>query len=93
VTDPVSRPPYVGYCADSRESGRPARRDGGAVTRKLLLTVDETAEVVGLGKTKVYELIASGELEAVRIGRCRRVPVEAVKAYVIRLRDLEGEGL
>ncbi len=39
----------------------------------------------GLGRTKVYELISSGELRTVTIGRRRFVPVTAVEEYVARL--------
>lgn len=53
---------------------------------KLLLTVEETANVIGIGRTKVFELIASGVLESVRIGGARRVPTAAVADYVERLR-------
>lgn len=52
----------------------------------LLLTVSEAARMLGLGRSKTYELIAAGALEVVHIGRCCRVPVDAVEAYVDRLR-------
>ncbi len=39
----------------------------------------------GLGRTKVYELITSGELRTVKIGRRRFVPASAVEEYVARL--------
>jgi excisionase family DNA binding protein len=39
----------------------------------------------GLGRTKVYELITSGELRTVKIGRRRFVPAAAVEEYVARL--------
>ena len=39
----------------------------------------------GLGRTKVYELITSGELRTVKIGRRRFVPATAVEEYVARL--------
>lgn len=39
--------------------------------------------------TMTFELIAAGELEAVHIGRCTRVPVDSVEAYVQRLRSDE----
>lgn len=39
----------------------------------------------GLGRTKVYELITSGELRTVKIGRRRFVPAAAVEEYVSRL--------
>jgi excisionase family DNA binding protein len=34
----------------------------------------------------VYELMASGALASVRVGRCRRVPREALAELVINLR-------
>jgi excisionase family DNA binding protein len=51
----------------------------------LLLTVSAAAEVLGLGRSKVYELIARKELESVRVGRARRVPRASLEAYVSRL--------
>lgn len=56
------------------------------MTKQLLVPVETAAEVLGLGRTKVFELIAKGELEAVRIGRSRRVPTDALEQYVARLR-------
>jgi excisionase family DNA binding protein len=41
----------------------------------------------GLGRTKVYELISSGELRTVKIGRRRFVPATAVEEYVARLEN------
>ncbi len=55
-------------------------------TRALLLTVREVAERLGCGRTFVYELISSGDLETVKLGRLRRVPVAALDALVERLR-------
>lgn len=62
---------------------RSGKKGGGVV---LLLSVAEAARALSLGRSKTYELIASGELEVVHIGRCSRVPVDAVEAYVERLR-------
>lgn len=45
----------------------------------LLLRVDEAAEALALSRTKLYELMASGELESVKLGRARRVPVAAIR--------------
>lgn len=53
---------------------------------RRLLTPIEVAEILGIGRTKVFELIASGELESVAIGRCRRVPTEALDAFLAGLR-------
>ncbi len=53
---------------------------------RLLLTAEETAEVLSVGRTKVYELMRLGLLESVKIHGCRRIPTEAVRSYVDRLR-------
>jgi excisionase family DNA binding protein len=52
----------------------------------LLLTVVEAGKLLGVGRTTAYELIGSGDLEVVHIGRAARVPVDSVHAYVARLR-------
>jgi len=51
-----------------------------------LLTVEEAARRLRIGRTTCYSLIRSGELESVPIGHLRRVPPEAVTEYVARLR-------
>jgi excisionase family DNA binding protein len=48
----------------------------------LLLRVDEAAEALALSRTKVYELMASGELESVKVGRARRVPTAALVDFL-----------
>lgn len=52
----------------------------------LLIRVEEAAALLGVGRTTTYALIAAGELETVAIGTSRRVPRDAVTAYVERLR-------
>ncbi|MDP9408203.1 MAG: helix-turn-helix domain-containing protein [Actinomycetota bacterium] len=52
---------------------------------KLLLTPTEAAALLGIGRSKVYELIKSGQLSSVRIGACRRVPAEAVREFIANL--------
>jgi excisionase family DNA binding protein len=51
---------------------------------KLLLTVVEAADAVGLGKTKLYELVSSGEIVSIQIGKARRIPVHALEDWVSR---------
>jgi excisionase family DNA binding protein len=48
--------------------------------------VKEAAEILGLGKTRVYELMDSGELPSVRIGTARRIPLDGLEAYLAKLR-------
>lgn len=53
----------------------------------LLLRPEEAAKVLGLGRTKVYKLIGSGELRSVKIGSSRRVSATALAEFVDRLDD------
>ena len=52
---------------------------------KKLITPQEAALALGISRTKVYEEIGGGRLQSVRIGRSRRIPVEALDAYVAAL--------
>jgi excisionase family DNA binding protein len=52
---------------------------------RVLLTVEEAAEQLGIGRTLTYKLIGNGEIESIRIGRLRRVPTTAIRDYARRL--------
>ena len=60
----------------------------GTDMEKLLLTPEEAAEVIGVSRSKVYDLMRTQELESVRIGGSRRVPTAAIEEFVSRLRNL-----
>jgi excisionase family DNA binding protein len=59
--------------------------------QRIVLTVEEAAEALGIGRTLMYELIGSGAVESVTIGRLRRVPADALGAFVNQLRKSVGE--
>lgn len=52
--------------------------DGGPNSRsanaKMMLTVDETAEELGVSRAHVYNLIARRRLKTLKLGRSRRIP-------------------
>lgn len=50
--------------------------------------VTELRIVSGLGRTKYYELIASGELEAIKVGRAVRVSQASFEEWTRRQRYL-----
>jgi excisionase family DNA binding protein len=52
---------------------------------KLLLTIPEAAQRIGLGRSKLYELIQSGEVPVVRIGRAVRISTERLREWAERL--------
>ena len=66
-------------------------RSGSAPMERVLPTVEEVAEALHLGRTRVFALIAAKEITSVKIGNLRRVPVDAVREYATRLIQLERE--
>lgn len=61
--------------------------DANRTENQLLVTPEEAARRLSIGRTTVYELLSSGQLRSVNIGRCRRVPVSELCSYVARLID------
>lgn len=51
-------------------------------TAPELLTVPEVMAALRLSRFKVYDLIRSGDLRSFTIGRSRRVPAEALCAFI-----------
>ena len=56
---------------------------------QLLLSVEQAAKRLGLGRTVMFGLVKSGEIESVKIGRSRRIPADALVTYVKKLRESE----
>ncbi len=54
------------------------------VDRKLLLRVEEAAEKLSIGRSKMYELLAAGEIQPIRVGRSVRVSSAALEEWVAR---------
>ncbi len=53
----------------------------------LVLTIEQAAHRLGIGRTLMYALVSSGEIESVTIGRLRRIPADCLSDYVNRLRQ------
>ena len=53
---------------------------------KLLLTPTEAAAALGIGRSKVYELLQCGRLQSVHIGACRRIPADGLTTFLEQLR-------
>lgn len=47
-----------------------------------LLTADEAAEALKVGKNNLYKLLESGQLKAYRNGRVWRIPRVAIEDYI-----------
>jgi excisionase family DNA binding protein len=60
------------------------------MSEKLLLTIGEAADRLSLGKTFVYELVMRGELESLKLGKARRIPIEALERFIQAKRHEHG---
>lgn len=50
--------------------------------KRLLLTIPEAAEVLGIGKTLTWQLVQQGVLPSVKLGRLVRVPRVRLDAWL-----------
>ena len=54
---------------------------------RILYRPAEAAETLGLSRTRLYQLLAAGEIGSVKIGTSRRIPAAELAAFVDRKRD------
>ena len=77
--------PMPDRAEDSSAVARPVRKPTTGAGPVLLLSVEEAARSLSISRSKTWELIAAGELEAVHIGRSTRVAVSALHDLLNRL--------
>jgi excisionase family DNA binding protein len=58
---------------------------------KLLLTVDEAAQRLGIGRSHAYVYIQRGIIPSVKLGRSRRVPAKELELFVERLNSEQSD--
>ena len=92
----ASGPPSAGVASRASSLGRPPAMDWGgadadrmprvrlhpASDTRLLLRPLEVAAVLGLSRSKVFELLAAQELPSVHIGRSTRVPRSQLEEWI-----------
>ena len=47
-----------------------------------ILTIDDLAKMLKIGKNKAYRLLNRGEIKSIRIGKIYRIPKENVIEYL-----------
>ena len=55
-----------------------------------LHNIERAQERLGVGRSKIFELIASGQLRSVRVGRRRLVSEQAILDFIARLDEQAG---
>jgi len=61
-------------------------------TEREWFTTDELIRWLGIGRTKTYSILQSGELPSYMIGRVRRIRRGDVEAWLDRNRSRPGAG-
>ena len=51
---------------------------------KVLLTIDEAAQALSIGRTLLYDLLMRQQIASIKVGRVRRVPMTAIDDYINR---------
>ena len=65
----------------------PGTEELGPKPNRRLWSINEVIHSLGVGRTTTYDLIASGKLKTVKIGRRRFVTAEALDAFIAGLTD------
>jgi excisionase family DNA binding protein len=68
---------------DSSHSLAPAGAEEGSTTmEKLLVSILDAATALSVGRTTIYELMRSGQLETRKMGRRRLITAESLRRLV-----------
>lgn len=59
----------------------------GASPEPLVYSVEQAADLLGVGRTFMFRLLATGEIESFKIGKRRKIARDALHAYIDRLRQ------
>ena len=51
----------------------------------ILVSVEEAAHRLSMSRSKVYDLVLSGQIESIKVGRSRRVLVAGIDDFINRL--------
>lgn len=92
--------PRTGPCPVPNRSGTGIREGRVVVTEhitsplsrpgQILYSVEEAAGLLGIGRTFMFHLLATGEIDSLKIGRRRKIPRDAIDGYIERLRTQQG---
>lgn len=58
---------------------------------KLVYSVDEAAELLSIGRTTAFQLIANGQLGSLKVGHRRLVPRQDLEAFILANRSVASE--
>ena len=53
----------------------------------ICVKVNDAARMIGVGRTKLYEMIAAGEVETVKLGKATRITTASLHDLIRRQRE------
>ena len=65
---------------------KPASVNGGAA-RLQAFTVEQVAEMLNVGRDKVYSLLRTGQLRSIKIGKLRRITEQHLAEFITSLEE------
>lgn len=54
----------------------------------LVLKVEELMSILSIGRNTAYELVRSGQISSIRIGRIYRIPRASLEEYLQKMSEL-----
>ncbi len=64
------------------DNGKGTTQKAEPTAHRLAYRVKEAADVIGLGRSTLYDLMAKGTLRFVKIGNTRLIPADALRALI-----------
>lgn len=56
----------------------------------ISVRIREACRLTGIGRSKFYELVASGDIEVIKVGTMTLVPFDGLRAFIDRERNNSG---
>ncbi len=60
--------------------------------KRALLKVMDVSNLLQIGRSSVYELIRSGQLPTVKIGRATRIPAVGIDEWLVNVTRVSDDG-
>jgi excisionase family DNA binding protein len=76
-------------CSEAN-GGEPRVERSDQKSSPICVRVDCAMQMLGIGKTKIYELFSEGELETIHIGRRTLVLRDSIDRMIERFRQSQG---
>ncbi|MEP9358095.1 helix-turn-helix domain-containing protein [Sphingomonas sp. KR3-1] len=88
MTSPRPHQPYGG--ADTYPDHPESHRR--PTIAPITVRIADAVTMLGIGRSRIYELMQSGDIETIKLGRSTLIPVDSLHAMIERLRREQSGG-